>query len=66
MGNEEQNEGRLEQARGTLKEKIGEMTDDEGMQREGEYDKAKGTVREGIGDVREDVDRTVDDWQRDH
>jgi uncharacterized protein YjbJ (UPF0337 family) len=65
MGNEQQNEGRMEQARGTIKETVGDMTDNERLQREGEYDKAKGTVREGIGDVREDVDRTVDDLQRD-
>jgi uncharacterized protein YjbJ (UPF0337 family) len=65
MGNEQQNEGQLEQARGTIKEKVGELTDNERMQREGEYDKAKGTIREGVGDVREEVDRTVDDLQRD-
>lgn len=65
MGNEQQNEGQLEQARGTIKEKVGELTDNERMQREGEYDKAKGNIREGVGDVREEVDRTVDDLQRD-
>jgi uncharacterized protein YjbJ (UPF0337 family) len=63
MGNEQQNEGNMEQARGTIKEKIGEATDNERMQREGEYDKAKGTIREGAGDVREGIDRTVDDLQ---
>lgn len=65
MGNEQQNEGRMEQARGTIKETVGDLTDNERMQREGEYDKAKGNIREGVGDVREDVDRTVDDLQRD-
>lgn len=65
MGNEQQNEGLLEQARGTVKEKVGEVTDNERLQREGEYDKAKGNIREGIGDVKEDIDKTVDDWKRD-
>jgi uncharacterized protein YjbJ (UPF0337 family) len=72
MGNEQQNEGRMEQARGTIKEKVGDATNNERMQREGEYDKAKGNVREGVGDVREGVDRaandatrTADDWKRD-
>ena len=65
MGNEQQNEGRMEQARGTIKETVGDLTDNERMQREGEYDKAKGNIREGVGDVREDVDRTLDDLQRD-
>jgi uncharacterized protein YjbJ (UPF0337 family) len=63
MGNEQQNEGRMEQARGTIKETVGDLTDNERMQREGEYDKAKGNIREGVGDLREDVDRTVDDLQ---
>jgi uncharacterized protein YjbJ (UPF0337 family) len=53
----------MEQARGTIKETVGDLTDNERMQREGEYDKAKGNIREGVGDVREDVDRTVDDLQ---
>jgi uncharacterized protein YjbJ (UPF0337 family) len=65
MGNEQQNEGRMEQARGTVKETVGDITDNERMQREGEYDQAKGNIREGVGDLREDVDRTVDDLQRD-
>jgi uncharacterized protein YjbJ (UPF0337 family) len=68
MGNEQQNEGRMEQARGTIKETVGDLTDNERLQREGEYDKAKGTVREGVGNVREDVDNAVDDLkdQTDH
>ena len=61
MGNEQQNEGRLEQARGTIKETIGDATDNERMQREGEYDKAKGNIREGVGDVREGIDNAADD-----
>jgi len=65
VGNEQQNEGRMEQARGTVKETVGDLTDNERMEREGEYDKAKGNIREGVGDLREDVDRTVDDLQRD-
>jgi uncharacterized protein YjbJ (UPF0337 family) len=72
MGNEQQNEGRMEQVRGDIKDKVGEATHNERMEREGEYDKAKGTVREGIGDVREGIDNATDDanraandWQRD-
>jgi uncharacterized protein YjbJ (UPF0337 family) len=65
MGNEQQNEGRMEQARGAIKETVGDLTNNERLQREGEYDRAKGNIREGVGDVREEVDRTVDDLQRD-
>lgn len=66
MGNEQQNEGKLEQARGTVKEGIGGATDNEKMAHEGQWDKAKGAIREDIGKIREDVDRAADDWKRDH
>jgi uncharacterized protein YjbJ (UPF0337 family) len=66
MGNEQQNEGKLEQARGNIKEGVGDAIGDEHMQREGELDQAKGHVREGVGDVREGIDKAVDDWNKDH
>jgi uncharacterized protein YjbJ (UPF0337 family) len=66
MGNEQQNEGKLEQARGNIKEGVGDAIGDEHMQREGELDQAKGHVREGVGDVREGIDKAADDWNKDH
>lgn len=65
MGNEQQREGKLEQARGTIKEKVGDAIDNEQMEYEGKLDQGKGHVREGIGDVREEVEETREDWQRD-
>ena len=65
MGNEQQNEGRLEQARGTVKEAVGDATDNERMQREGEWDKAKGNVREAVGDLREGAEDVAEDVQKD-
>ena len=65
MGNEQQNEGKLEQARGTVKENVGDAIGNERMEREGEMDQAKGHVREGVGDLREGVDKAADDWNRD-
>ena len=64
MGNEQQYEGKLEQARGTVKETVGDMTDDERMQYEGELDKAKGNIREGVGDLRENVEDAAEDLER--
>jgi uncharacterized protein YjbJ (UPF0337 family) len=66
MGNEQQNEGKLEQARGNIKEGVGDAIGDEHMQREGELDQAKGQVREGVGDVREGIDKAANDWNKDH
>ncbi|HEY7025657.1 MAG TPA: CsbD family protein [Candidatus Limnocylindrales bacterium] len=65
MGNEQQNQGKLEQAEGSLKENIGDAIGNDRMQREGQIDQAKGQVREGVGDVREGVDKAADDWNRD-
>jgi uncharacterized protein YjbJ (UPF0337 family) len=64
MGNEQQNEGRFEQVRGTVKEAIGDATNNERMQYEGELDKAKGNVREGVGDVREGLEDMARDLDR--
>jgi uncharacterized protein YjbJ (UPF0337 family) len=61
MGNKQQDEGNLEQARGTVKEKVGDWTDNEKMEYAGKLDKGKGKLREGVGDVREEVDERRDD-----
>jgi uncharacterized protein YjbJ (UPF0337 family) len=65
MGNDDQMEGKLEQARGTVKENLGDAIGDERMEREGEMDQAKGHIREGVGDLRENVDNAADDWNKD-
>jgi uncharacterized protein YjbJ (UPF0337 family) len=65
MGNEQQDQGKFEQMRGTVKEAIGDATDNERMQYEGEFDKAKGNVREGVGDLQEGVDEVRRDAEED-
>ena len=65
MGNEQQNEGKLEQARGNIKEGVGDAIGDKKMEREGQVDQAKGHVKEGVGDLKEGVDKAADDWNRD-
>ena len=61
MVNEEQAEGKLEQARGTIKETVGDATDNEQMEIEGKLDQAKGDVREGVGDIRQEWNKDSDD-----
>jgi uncharacterized protein YjbJ (UPF0337 family) len=56
MDNRDEAEGKLEKARGTIKENVGDLTDNEKMEIEGKIDKTKGEVREGIGDIREEWD----------
>jgi len=64
MDNKEQVEGKLEQARGTVKEHVGDAIDNEQMEYEGKIDQAKGEVREGVGNVREGVEEATEDWKR--
>ena len=66
MGNEQQNEGKLEQVRGDLKEGLGNATGNDQMKREGQWDQAKGDAREAVGDIREGVEKAADDWNKDH
>ena len=66
MPNEQQVEGNLEQARGNVKETIGDAIDNDKMENEGKWDQAKGNVREGVGDLREGIDDAADDMKRDN
>ena len=61
MGNEEQNQGNWDQAKGDVKEGVGNLTGNEKMEYEGKWDQAKGKVEEGVGDAREAWDRYTDE-----
>lgn len=61
MGNQDQIEGKWDQATGKIKEEIGDATDNERMEYEGKADQAKGQVKEGVGNVTEKIDDAADD-----
>ena len=44
-----------DKAKGTIKEKVGQVTDDEDLEREGKLDKAGAEVKEKAGDAVETV-----------
>jgi len=56
VDNDQQREGKLEQARGTVKEHVGDATGNEQMEHEGKVDQGKGNIREGVGDVEKEWD----------
>jgi uncharacterized protein YjbJ (UPF0337 family) len=60
MGNEQQNQGNWDQAKGAAKEGLGDATDNAKMENEGKLDQAKGKVEEGVGDAREALDKGTD------
>ena len=51
---------KIDKAKGTAKEKVGEMTDDDRLRREGQLDRAGGKAKGVAHDAKEKVDRGVD------
>lgn len=47
MGNYEKAEAKIDQAKGEIKQKVGEVTNDRSTQMEGKIDEAKGDLKEG-------------------
>ena len=45
--------------KGRAKEAVGDLTDDEGLQREGKVDQAKGSIKETLDDVGDKVEDVV-------
>ena len=54
-------EGKVEQAKGKVKETVGEVTDNERLEHEGRVDQAKGNFREGASRLRREVGETIED-----
>lgn len=63
--NKNQTQGNWKQFKGKLKEKWGDLTDDELDRFEGQRDQLAGRIQEKYGDSQEDVDRVLRDAERD-
>jgi uncharacterized protein YjbJ (UPF0337 family) len=59
--NKDEVKGKLDQAKGTVKEHVGRALDDEELESEGAADRAGGNVQEGFGKARRKVGETVED-----
>lgn len=59
--NKDEVEGKWEQAKGTVKDKVGEVTGNERLEAEGEAQNASGKVQEGWGSVKRNVSNAVED-----
>jgi uncharacterized protein YjbJ (UPF0337 family) len=53
--NKDQIKGRVEEAKGKVKEVIGTIVNDNTMEEEGDVQKNIGRVQAGYGDVKEDI-----------
>jgi uncharacterized protein YjbJ (UPF0337 family) len=59
--NADEMKGKFEQAKGAVKQKAGELTDDPVLHDEGVADQAEGELREGAGRVRRKVGEAVEE-----
>lgn len=57
--NKDELEGKYEQAKGTIKEKVGDLTNDRQLEREGQADQAEGETQETWGKVKRGVSDAV-------
>ena len=55
-------EGRWEQAKGSVKEQWGKLTDDDLMEIRGDRQQFVGKVQERYGIARDEAEREVDNW----
>lgn len=58
-------EGKWDQAKGTIKQKWADLTDDEVAQMNGQRDRIAGTLREKYGWTKEQVERELTDLFKD-
>lgn len=58
-------EGAVDKAKGTVKEEVGDLRDDQSQEAEGKMDKAKGAAKEKLGDAKDTVSDAVDNITND-
>lgn len=61
LPNKDEMEGKYEQAKGAVKEKWGQATNDPNVEAEGRADRAKGEVQEGYGTAKRKVGEAIED-----
>ena len=58
--NKDQVQGRVEQAKGAIKETAGKAVGNDRLEVEGKVDKTSGKIQSGVGDAKEKVKDAVD------
>jgi uncharacterized protein YjbJ (UPF0337 family) len=61
LPNRDEVEGKLDQAKGSVKETVGRVTNDRDLEAEGNADRTGGKVQEGFGTARRKVGETIED-----
>lgn len=61
LPNKDEIKGKVDQAKGSVKEHTGRAINDRNLEREGKADRAGGKVREGVGTARRKVGEAIED-----
>jgi uncharacterized protein YjbJ (UPF0337 family) len=61
LPNRDELEGKLDRAKGKVKETIGRVTNDRDLEAEGNADRSSGEVQEGFGKVKRKVGEAIED-----
>lgn len=61
LPNRNEVEGKLDQAKGKVKETVGRVINDRDLEREGQADHASGKIEEGFGKARRKVGEAIED-----
>jgi uncharacterized protein YjbJ (UPF0337 family) len=61
LPNRDEMEGKWDQAKGKIKETVGEVTDDRDLEAEGRAENTGGDVKEGFGRARRKVGEAIED-----
>lgn len=61
LPNNDEIEGKFDQAKGSVKETVGRVVNDQELENEGRGDRAEGKVQEGFGTARRKIGETVED-----
>lgn len=61
LPNKDEMEGKLDRAKGNIKQGAGRLINDPDLENEGELDEAGGKIKEGAGKVRRKVGEAIED-----
>jgi uncharacterized protein YjbJ (UPF0337 family) len=60
MWNKDEREGKIDQAKGKVKQAVGDLTDNDRLKAEGRKDEVSGNVQEAVGQIRRTAGEAID------
>jgi uncharacterized protein YjbJ (UPF0337 family) len=60
MWNKDEREGKIDQAKGKVKQAFGDVTNDDRLKAEGRKDEVSGNVQEAVGQIRRTTGKAID------